>query len=295
MDYTYIGEISAISVSVCWAVSSTVFEKAGRMTGSLNVNYIRLFIAFSMLGIYGLIVNGSFFPVGAGYQQWLWLSISGFLGFFIGDLFLFKALTIIGARLSMLVMTFSPAMTAFIGFILLNEKLHILQIMAIFMVIGGILMTFIGRENKHFKFRMSLKGFLLAIGGSLGQSFGLIFSKKGIGDYDPFAATQIRIITGFLAFTILIIVLRHCKSIIKTTKDSKSMKLITIGSFFGPGLGVALSMYAISVTETGIASALMALTPIVLLVPAIIKGKKIAAKEIIGAFVSVGGVVLLFL
>lgn len=295
MDYSYIGEISAISVSICWAVSSTVFEKAGREAGSLSVNYIRLFLGFVMLGIYGLIVNGSFIPAGAGYQQWLWLSVSGFLGFFIGDLFLFKALTIIGARLSMLVMTFSPALTSLIGFFLLGERLRFFQIMAIFMVMGGIMLTFVGRENKQFKFKLSFKGFLLAVGGALGQSFGLVFSKKGIGDYDPFAATQIRIITGFLAFSILILVLRRWNSIGKTMKNGKVMKNITVGSFFGPGLGVALSMYAISMTETGIASALMALTPIMLFVPAILKGKRIATKEIIGAFVSVGGVVLLFL
>ena len=54
-------------------------------------------------------------------------------------------------------------------------------------------------------------------------------------------------------------------------------------------------MIAISMTETGIASALMALTPIVLFVPSIIKGRHIATKEIVGAFVSVGGVILLFL
>lgn len=295
MNNLYIGEIAAISVSICWAISSTTFEKAGKLAGSLNVNYIRLFLAFLMLGIYGLIANGSFFPTGAGHQQWLWLSISGFLGFFIGDLFLFQALTIIGARLSMVVMTFAPALTAIIGFFVLDENLNFFQILAIFMVIFGILMTFIGRENKHFKFKMSFKGFMLAVGGALGQSFGLIFSKKGIGDYDPFAATQIRIITGFLAFTILILVMGRMKSITKTMVNFKSMKFISIGSFFGPGLGVGLSMIAISMTETGIASALMALTPIVLFVPSIIKGRRIATKEIVGAFVSVGGVILLFL
>jgi drug/metabolite transporter (DMT)-like permease len=68
-----------------------------------------------------------------------------------------------------------------------------------------------------------------------------------------------------------------------------------VGSFFGPGLGVGLSMMAITMTETGIASALMSLTPIVLIVPALIKGRKLAMLELLGAFVSVGGVLMLFL
>lgn len=295
MNNSIFGEVAALSVSVCWAVSSTYFEKAGRMVGSLTVNYIRLFLAFIFVGLFSLVKRGYFLPLDAGSQQWLWLSVSGFIGFFIGDLLLFQALTIIGARLSMLVMTFSPVITSLIGFFLLREKLTIIQILAILIIISGILMTFIGKENKQFKFRMSLKGFLLAIGGALGQSFGLIFSKKGLGDYDPFSATQIRIIAGFLAFTLLILFMGRFKDVFKTIKMKKPMTQITVGSFFGPGLGVGLSMYAILLTETGIASVLMSLTPIVLIVPALIRRKSIARKEIIGAFVSVTGVILLFL
>lgn len=295
MGNTYIGEIAALFVSICWAVSSISFEAAGRRVGSLVVNYIRLFLAFCMLGIFGLFINGSFFPTGAGEQQWIWLSISGMIGFFLGDLFLFKSFTIIGSRLSMLVMTFSPALTALIGYMMLDERLNLNQILAIFLIIGGILMAFIGREKGKFVFIMSFKGFMYALGGALGQSFGYIFSKKGIGDYDPFAATQIRIITGLICFTLLVAFLNRWSSLGKAFKSVKSMKEISIGSFFGPSLGVGLSLYALTKTETGIASALMALTPIILIVPAFIKGRRIALMELIGAILSVAGVMILFL
>jgi drug/metabolite transporter (DMT)-like permease len=295
MDKTYVGEIVALFVSICWAASSIYFEAAGRNVGSLIVNYIRLFLAFLMLGVIGLFTSGSFFPTGAGEQQWIWLSISGMVGFFLGDMFLFKSYTIIGSRLSMLVMTFSPALTALIGFIMLDERLRLNQILAIFLIICGILMAFIGREKGKFVFIMSVKGFLFALGGALGQSFGYVLSKKGMGDYNPFAATQIRIITGFICFTFLITVLRRWPALSKALKDAKSMKQITAGSFFGPCLGVGLSLYALTKTDTGIASALMALPPILLIVPAFIKGRRIALVELIGAFVSVSGVMILFL
>ena len=295
MDRTYTGEIASLIVALCWAMSATFFEAAGRKVGSLIVNYIRLFLAFCLLGIYGLIANGSFFPTGAGEQQWVWLSVSGTIGFFLGDMFLFKAYTIIGSRLSMLVMTFSPALTALIGYFMLNERLSFIQLVAIFLIIGGILTAFVGREKGKFHFNMSFKGFLFALGGALGQSFGYIYSKKGLGDYDPFAATQIRIISGFFCFTLLVTVLKKWTHLKTSFKDLKSMKQIAIGSFFGPSLGVGLSLYALANTETGIASALMALTPLVLIVPALINGRKIAPVELIGAFVSVGGVMILFL
>lgn len=291
----YVGELAALSVSVCWSVSSSVFERSGKRVGSLSVNFLRLVVGFVMLGVYGLLINGSFLPQGAGYQQWFWLSLSGFLGFFIGDLFLFQSLTIIGSRLSMLVMTFAPAMTAILGALFLNEYLRFYQWLAILLTILGILIAFVGLEKGRFNFKMSLKGFLFALGGAMGQAMGLVASKKGMGDYDPFAATQIRVITGLIAFTLFIVVLKRWGGLRKALQDTKAVRDIAVGSFFGPFLGVALSMYAITKTETGVASALMALTPLVLIVPALAKGRRIARREWVGALVSVAGVMLLFL
>lgn len=290
----YVGELAALSVSVCWSISSTMFERSGKRVGSLSVNYLRLIFAFIMLGVYGLLSKGAFLPLDAGSQQWFWLSLSGFLGLFIGDLFLFQSLTILGSRLSMLVMTFSPAMTAVLGALFLNENLHVRQWMAILLTMSGIFIAFVGLNKGRLNFKMPLKGFLFALGGALGQAMGLIASKKGMGDYDPFAATQIRIITGLVAFTLFILVLKRWGGLRKAIADAKTLRDITIGSFFGPFLGVALSMYAITKTETGIASALMALTPLVLIVPALLKGRRIARREWVGALVSVAGVMLLF-
>ena len=64
----------------------------------------------------------------------------------------------------------------------------------------------------------------------------------------------------------------------------------------GPFIGVSLSLMAVNYTEAGIASTLMALTPIIILLPAYLFFKqKITWMEIIGAFISVIGVSLFFL
>ena len=295
MSVPYLGESIALSVSLCWAASSSAFESASHKVGSLQVNFLRLIMAFLMLGVYGLIVRGSFFPNGAGHQQWLWLSVSGLIGFFIGDLFLFKALTMVGARLTMLVMTFSPALTALIGYFMLDEKLIWIKVIGIFFIVFGIALAFLSKVEHKNGTKASVKGLLIALGGALGQAFGLIYSKKGIGDYDPFAATQIRIITGFVFFIVLLTILKRWPNILRAVKEPVAMKQIAVGSFYGPGLGVGLSMAAISMTETGIASALMSLTPIVLVGVSLIKKRKVKLLEFLGAFISVGGVLLLFL
>lgn len=289
------GEFVALLVSFCWAASSYAFEKASKKIGSVQVNFLRMIFAFIMLGLYGLIVRGSFFPDGAGKEQWLWLSISGFIGFFIGDLFLFQALTVIGARLTMLVMTTSPALTALIGFFLLNEHLQFMQIAGILLIVLGIMLAFSGKKQSGKPGHVTIKGFLLAFGGAIGQALGLIYSKKGIGDYDPFAATQIRIISGFAFFLLLMTWLKSWKSLAKSMRDVTSMIHVSVGSFFGPMLGVGLSMAAISMTDTGIASALMSLTPIILVGYSIVLRKPVTWMETSGAVVSVVGVLILFL
>ena len=73
------------------------------------------------------------------------------------------------------------------------------------------------------------------------------------------------------------------------------MKAITIGTIFGPFVGVALSLFAIQHAPTGVASALMALSPIIIIVPSAIMFKeKITPQQVIGAIISIGGAAIFF-
>jgi drug/metabolite transporter (DMT)-like permease len=74
------------------------------------------------------------------------------------------------------------------------------------------------------------------------------------------------------------------------------MRSVMIGSFFGPFIGVALSLFAIQQTKTGIASTLMALVPIFIIWPsAVMFNEKIKPQHVIGAIISIIGVSLFFL
>ena len=210
----YTGEISALCVAVCWTLSALFFEKAGSRIGSLAVNIIRLMSAILLLGLGSLITRGFFFPTDATPYQWFWLSMSGFIGFFLGDLFLFHSYSVIGSRMAQLVMTLSPPITVCIGFLFLSEHLAFHQIMGISIVVSGIVIAMLGKEKgEKLNFKVPFKGFLFAFGGAVGQALGLILSKKGIGDYDAISATQIRAITGGLSFIVLITFLRQWNSI----------------------------------------------------------------------------------
>ncbi|MDD4777361.1 MAG: DMT family transporter [Fermentimonas sp.] len=290
---SHVGEIASLLTAVCWTFSAIYFEKAGRRVGSLSVNIIRIFLGVIFLGITTLFTRGMFFPMDATPYNWLWLGLSGIVGFFLGDLFLFKSYTIIGSRTSQLIMSLAPMITAIIGWFFLHEILSIKSIIGIIVSVAGIMIAVAG---KKLKLNMPVKGFMYALGGALGQAVGLILSKKGMGDYDAIASTQIRAIFGFAAFAILVTFAKRWRRVILTTGDRKSMSIITIGTIFGPFIGVSLSLYAVQHTETGIASALMALTPIFIIVPSAIMFKeKITAPQVIGAVISIVGASIFFI
>lgn len=293
MFTTHIGEFAALGVSVCWTMSALFFQKAGDKIGSLSVNFIRLAMAFLLLGVTTLFTRSMFLPFDASLHQWFWLGLSGIVGFFLGDLFLFKSYSVVGSRTAALIMSFAPMLTAIIGWFFLSEKLSALNMIAIFVSLSGIVIAI---ANKKMRLNIPFKGFLLAFGGALGQAGGLILSKKGMGDYDPVAATQIRAIFGLISFVFLITYLGRWGKVKEATKHNSGMKSVLVGSFFGPFVGVALSLFAIQQTKTGIASTLMALVPILIIWPsAIMFNEKIKPQHIIGALISIIGASLFFL
>ena len=77
---------------------------------------------------------------------------------------------------------------------------------------------------------------------------------------------------------------------------TSALKAVTVGSFFGPFVGVALSLFAVQQTKAGIASTLMSLVPIFIIVPSAIMFKeKITARQVIGAVISIAGASLFFM
>jgi len=294
----YIGELAAVATALFWTVTALAFERASLRVGSLAVNIIRLFIGFLFLSVFTYFYRNSFFPYDASFYSWFWLILSGFVGFVFGDLFLFKSFTIIGSRFAMLIMTMVPPITALSGWIILGEKLTCMNFVGMFLTIGGISLAIFSRNNANGKLslKLSVKGILFAFGGALGQALGLVLSKVGMKSYDPFAATQIRLIAGMFGFTVLVTILGRWGSVIKALSNRQGMAAISLGSFFGPFLGVSFSLLAIQHAKTGIASTIMAIVPILIIPPAVFLYKeKVTLFEMLGAIVSICGVALFFI
>jgi drug/metabolite transporter (DMT)-like permease len=312
MLHSHAGELAALMAAIFWTFTALAFESAGKKVGSVTVNLVRLFMAFIFLGIFTYFSRGHFFPAGASYHNWIWLSLSGLVGFVLGDLFLFRAYVVVGARISMLIMSLAPPIAAVVGWMIMGETMSLKSLAGMTVTLAGIAMVVLTRhkddipgvpglpdekrKRNGLSFTYPLAGLLLAFGGAVGQATGLVLSKYGMDGYDAFAATQIRVITGFFGFVIIYTALRRWYSLIPALKNRQAMKSLTIGAFFGPFLGVSFSLLAVKFTSSGIAATIMSIVP-VLIIPfsLMMFNEKITPREILGAFVAIGGVALFFL
>jgi len=278
-------------------VCSVSFEAAGKKVGSLTVNITRLIIGMLFLAVTAQLTRGVALPVDATMKSYTFLGISGFIGMFLGDLFMFESFVLLGARITTLIMTLVPVVTALSAWVILGETLSGMEVLAILLTVGGILLVMyykgMGGVKKDI---IPLKGVLCAIGGVMGQALGMVFSKIGVEGYDPIASTQIRLIVAIAAFIILITVKGKWSEVGRGIKDVNAMKWIGIGSFFGPFLGVAAMLVALKYASAGIVSTLSSTSPI-LVIPfsVIIFKERICMMEVLGAVVSVVGVSLFFI
>jgi drug/metabolite transporter (DMT)-like permease len=298
MFQSHFGEIAALASALCWTITAVAFETAGKKVGSISVNLIRLFIGFILISIFNLFTRGMILPIDASSTTWFLLTISGLIGFVIGDLFLFQAYVEIGSRISMLIMSTVPPITAITGFIIMNEKISALGLLGMIITIIGIALVILTKNPDDKKVILShpIKGLIYAFIGALGQAFGLVFSKLGMGSYNPFAATQIRIIAAIIGFSLVITVTKKWTKVFLAIKDSEAMKQISIGSVFGPFVGVSLSLLAVQHAPTGIVSTITSITPILIIPLSIFVFKeKILPKEILGAIITLVGISLLFI
>ncbi|MEJ2484597.1 MAG: DMT family transporter [Anaerolineales bacterium] len=297
----FIGEIASLLTSVFFSIGPTYFTLAGRLVGSVVVNRSRLVVALGYLLIAHLLIYGSLLPIDAAPDRWLWLGLSGLIGFVLGDAALFQAFVVIGTRLTMLIFTVNPIIAALLGWLVLKENLRGTQILGMVIILAGIAWVMLERSNpaqRELTPKAYAIGILLAVLAGAGQAVGAVTAKLGLyGDFPTLSGQIIRVSTAAVAIWILTFISRKARVTYLALKSQpKAVSYILIASFLGPFLGVFFSLLAIQNTEIGIASTLMSLQPIILIPIGYYFFKEtITMRAIIGTLVTLVGVAVIFL
>ena len=308
----YLGEIISLVVAVLWTATALFADQASRRIGAMSTNFLRLGLSSVLLAGLLWIILGHPYPLYADGRAWFWLGLSALVGYVFGDWCLFNSYLVIGARFGQLFMTLAPPMAAIAGWALLGEMLTWKSMLAMAVTLSGIAISILSKGEGHkMKLSLPLKGVLLGLGAGAGQGVGLVLSKIGMQHYEaavpsaapelmgtmlPFASTMIRALIGCAGFLLLMSLQRDLPRLKAAFRDRKGLTYVAILTLFGPALGVSLSLMAVQYTDAGIASTLMALTPVLIILPyAILYKQKIRLKEIIGVTVSMVGVAMFFL
>lgn len=309
----FVGEVISLIVAVSWTATAIFAEYASQRLGTLALNLIRMGLSMILLAGLLLFSTGVPFPKYADYQTWFWLVLSGLVGYVFGDFCLFNSYLIFGSRYGQLLMTLAPPIAGITGWLFLGEALSWRSWIAMLVTLLGIAITIMSKQSgsRMPVLKLPLKGILFGVGAGVGQGVGLVLSKIGLSHYSaalpssvpevytvimPFAGTFIRAIAGFVGFFVILLINKELGNVAAAFHDRKGMTFATLTTIFGPFIGVSLSLMAVQYTKAGIASTLMALTPVLIILPySILKKQKISIRELIGAFVTVAGVGLFFL
>jgi drug/metabolite transporter (DMT)-like permease len=197
----------------------------------------------------------------------------------------------------MLLMALVPPFSALLGFLAMGEEMGGRDWIGMLLTVTGVILVVSEKRNDENGVRLTLPkaGILLGVAAALGQAGGLVLSKMGMGEYDPFAATQIRIIAGGVGFALLFQAIRWWPHVFAACRNRSAMSRIGLGAFFGPFLGVSLSLMAVQHTKVGVGATIMSITPILIIPPSIVLFKeKVTLRAVLGTLLAVGGVVVLF-
>ena len=204
------GEAAALTAALCWATSSMIFSNVGGKAGAQTVNRGRLACSIFCLTFLHWILEGQPWPNAVTWEQLGWLSLSSVLGLVIGDAMLFQAFVLIGARLSMLLMSAVPIMGAVLAWVLFDETLRPIEITGIACGVGGVLIVILGKKGRPIGLegRNYVIGILFGLGGAVGQVANLITAKYALIDgYSALSATWIRTLVAVIAMWGLAVIL----------------------------------------------------------------------------------------
>lgn len=307
----YVGELISIGVAFSWTATALLSEFGSKRLGNLTLNVLRMGLAllFSLV-LFGM-VTGSMLPPGASTEAAGWMLLSGLVGYVIGDFCLFQCYIIIGSRYGQLFMTLAPLSAALMAWVTLGQQMTGKSVIAMLVTLWGIGISVLGRGDHHkISLKLPVNGVLYAIGAAVCQGVGLVLSKIGMDHYEvsmmaetdipewliPFSANFYRCIAGIIGFSLLLFYRDGMAPLREAVRDKKGLSVATATTIFGPFVGVGFSLMAVQYTAAGIASTLMAMTPIIIILPSYwLFHEKITWRSVIGAVISVLGVSLFFL
>jgi drug/metabolite transporter (DMT)-like permease len=300
--------LAALLTTFLFATSAVCAFRTSKQIGGLEANFWRIAIATLLLMLWTCAFGVGF----AGAPGWFVLS--GFFGIGIGDSAYFQALPRLGSRRAVLVcQCLTAPAAALIEWLWLGTSLSGSQIVCVAVILLGVAIALAPEDHLQISQRDWQIGLAACVTSAAGAAFGMVLIRKAFGvahdaGINPDAGTTgyQRMLGGILFPTaaLLIIKWKSARSH-GTLFEAKTRRVsaekwrllwpwVLANALAGQTLGVTCMQWALKSTSAGIVTAIIALTPVVLLpMTWLVEGEKISLRSIIGALTAVGGVIAL--
>jgi len=282
------GGAAALASAFFFTLGAMIFGRLGARVSPWGLNLGKGVLALALTGML-LAVKGAAAVAGTDFAL---LGVSGIVGILIGDTAYFRALTLLGPRQTLLMDTLGPGLAALGAWMLLNEGLLPRQWLGIAVTMGGVWWVMLQRSEGSKALAVAgVVAALVSVGAHLA---GVLLSKVALREVPALEATVVRqawAVAGLFAWGMASGALRDW---VTPLRDPRVLRTLAAAAFLGTFLGIYLSMLALKLASTGVATTLSATGPLfVLPLSAVFAGERITARASLGALLAVAGIALL--
>ncbi len=289
------GEFSALGAAALWALATILYGRLGKNLSPLVLNLLKGLIALGLLLLTLALTTGQLLPTlspGAA----LLLGASGAVGIGLGDTAYFGAVNALGARRALLLEMLAPPLSALMALAFLQEYLSGVAWLGIVLTLAGVAWV-ISERSPAAGGAVSARGVGLGLLAALGQSAGAVLSRAALADtaVDPLGSSAVRLAAGLVCIGGLLVARGHTPQRVVAQVSPRLLAGVAIAAFFGTYLAIWLQQTALKLAPAGIAQALLATSPIMVLPMALALGDRVTLRAAVGAAVALAGVWLLFI
>ena len=238
-----------IGANLAYSTASMVFTIYAKRFSSMWINQVKVLVAFVAF-VLAMVFSQKMVSVST--YPFLLLLLSGLSGLCIGDIFLFRAFTTLGAGRSLVLYSFQPLMVGIYGYFFLNQLFSLNQTLAVICMMICIFIFMLERNRSTGSWDM--KSFMWAFLGITLDAFGVMLTRSAY-EMEPgletFQVNLIRCLGALVGFLLI-----SPKSYVTVFKDVISLRkreqsLLFASAFCGCFISLTLYLAALKYAHVG--------------------------------------------